>query len=207
MLFTGPMRLGGVVPVRLRHVSGQGRDCGLVLGGARPYRPAGETVCLPLPSACAAGQCLAAITFAGSARGAFAAFHAAAAARCAAALEPTLARSSWTAAWQISSPTRNFGSYSALLLRKNGWFLALSDAGGLLRFRRAFTRPEPGSRLATCRSPAIPTKATATSNRPRGIPHGTIWLGLEGLNAILPFARRWHDCPARTARCDGRLGL
>ncbi|WP_165912176.1 esterase-like activity of phytase family protein [Novosphingobium sp. PhB165] len=94
-------------------------------------------------------------------------------------------------AWQIRSRTHRFGSYSALLMRKDGSMLGLSDSGNFLRFR------PPGESQAHSRIGELPL-SNGEAKEDRDVESatedsdGTIWLGLEGKNAIYRMTPKFH---------------
>ncbi|HSG34775.1 MAG TPA: esterase-like activity of phytase family protein [Sphingomonadaceae bacterium] len=87
--------------------------------------------------------------------------------------------------WALTSPIRDFGSYSALLALEDGVLLALSDRGRFLRFdprRRegrdvaigpVFSEPEDAKHM---RDIEAATRDAAS---------GRIWAALEGRNALI----------------------
>lgn len=96
--------------------------------------------------------------------------------------------------WELSSPTVDFGGFSALLPRPDGGFLALSDLGMAL----AFAHPDEAwaNRLPARLAPAgerhyvksaVDIEAAAQS------PDGeTIWLAYEGRNSIQRSDPSWN---------------
>lgn len=86
-------------------------------------------------------------------------------------------------AWQIRSNTRDFGSYSALLIRQGGALLAISDAGGYLRFHPP-GMPQGDDHLGDIPLSTGPEKRDRDVESATQDPAGTIWLGLEGSNSI-----------------------
>ena len=85
--------------------------------------------------------------------------------------------------WEMRSRTHRFGSYSALLIRPGGEMLALSDAGYSLRFR------QPGESQSDSGIGELPlsgddSKSSRDVESATQDDKGTIWLGLEGKNAI-----------------------
>ncbi|WP_313434441.1 esterase-like activity of phytase family protein [Novosphingobium sp.] len=85
--------------------------------------------------------------------------------------------------WQAHSRTHSFGSYSAILLRKGGTMLALSDSGGFLEFN-APGRSQAESRMGDLPLSNDADKAARDVESATQDDKGTIWLGLEGRNAI-----------------------
>ncbi len=94
-------------------------------------------------------------------------------------------------AWRLNSPNTHFGSYSALIIDKNGRFLAGSDHGRLLRF------DIPGSRTRA-RAPELrqfPGIGNADKfsvdleSLTRDAATSRIWAGFEGRNAIVRVSR------------------
>lgn len=87
-------------------------------------------------------------------------------------------------AWQLTSPHRDFGGYSALLQAQPGRLLAFSDRGYSLEFSEPGTPQEP-IRIA----PLLEVSARLKDNRDvesatRDPQSGRIWIGLEGRDAI-----------------------
>lgn len=87
-------------------------------------------------------------------------------------------------AWELRSRTHRFGSYSALLIRPGGEMLALSDSGNFLSFKA------PGQSQAESEIGPLPlsdgdTKEDRDVESATQDADGTIWLGLEGKNAIV----------------------
>lgn len=94
-----------------------------------------------------------------------------------------------TGAWQVTSPNQRFGGYSALLLPVPGRMLALSDAGYMLDM------PLPGSPPGPVRIAGVPgigpgiggglkqSRDVEAAVRDPG--DGTVWIALEGRNAVL----------------------
>lgn len=85
--------------------------------------------------------------------------------------------------WELRSRTRRFGSYSALLIRPGGEFLALSDSGNYLRFR-APGEPQVNSGIGELPLSDDDSKSSRDVESATQDASGTIWLGLEGRNAI-----------------------
>ncbi|WP_324697536.1 esterase-like activity of phytase family protein [Novosphingobium aerophilum] len=85
--------------------------------------------------------------------------------------------------WLARSRTHSFGSYSSLLLRPGGMMLALSDSGDYLEFR-APGESQADSRIGELALSAQPEKADRDVESATQDDKGTIWLGLEGRNAI-----------------------
>lgn len=87
-------------------------------------------------------------------------------------------------AWQLVSSHKDFGGYSALLQTQPGRLLAFSDRGYSLEFS------EPGTPQAPIRiAPLLEDSARLKDNRDvesatRDSASGSIWIGLEGRNAI-----------------------
>lgn len=94
-------------------------------------------------------------------------------------------------AWQVHSRTHRFGSYSALLMRPDGEMLALSDSGNFLRFR-APGEPQARSRLGKLPLSDNDTKEDRDVESATEDGSGTIWLGLEGRNAIFRMTPTFH---------------
>lgn len=93
--------------------------------------------------------------------------------------------------WELRSRTHRFGSYSALLMRPGGEMLALSDSGNFLRFR------EPGESQKLSAIGELPlsdddVKSNRDVESATQDEHGTIWLGLEGQNAIFRMTPGFH---------------
>jgi len=94
-------------------------------------------------------------------------------------------------AWHLRSRTHRFGSFSALLMRPDGEMLALSDSGNFLRFRA------PGESQQHSKIGRLPL-SDGDSKEDRDVESatedgsGTIWLGLEGLNAIYRLNPAFH---------------
>ena len=96
------------------------------------------------------------------------------------------------AAWQLRSPNRGFGGYSALIALTDGQFLAISDKGNTLHFSPPgavqrppfFGRVFPGEGFyKTDRDAEAATYDAATGQR---------WIGWETSNSITRFGPRWH---------------
>lgn len=87
-------------------------------------------------------------------------------------------------AWQLASPHQDFGGYSALLQAQPGRLLAFSDRGYSLEFS------EPGAAQVPIRiAPLLEDSARLKDNRDveaatRDPRTGSIWIGLEGRDAI-----------------------
>ncbi|MCT2401339.1 esterase-like activity of phytase family protein [Novosphingobium mangrovi (ex Huang et al. 2023)] len=87
--------------------------------------------------------------------------------------------------WQMASPSRIFGSYSALLPMPDRSLLALSDSGTYLRFMPpdAAARQFEAGNLLKDRSWSKAGRDVESATRdPRT---GEIWLGLEGSNSVI----------------------
>jgi hypothetical protein len=96
-------------------------------------------------------------------------------------------------AWQMSLGSYKFGGYSALVALPDKRLLAVADNGGFLTFM------PPGGRAYT---PRLGTLLTDPRNDKRGVDSesatrdpktGTIWLGLEYLNAIVRIGPHWLE--------------
>lgn len=85
--------------------------------------------------------------------------------------------------WQLRSPNSSFGSYSALLLRKDGRVLAASDRGAVLSFDIPPTSPRPefGWLAGDGQTRKTQVDIEAMTQDPAT---GRIWAAFEGSNAI-----------------------
>jgi len=87
--------------------------------------------------------------------------------------------------WQLTSPNRNFGGYSALVRPQPGRFLALSDRGLKLEF------PEPGEAAGPIEiGPLLRDQSVQKRNRDVeaaawDAASGNLWLGLEGRGVVI----------------------
>jgi hypothetical protein len=91
-----------------------------------------------------------------------------------------------TGAWALSSRNRIFSSYSALLVPGDGSLLAFSDRGRWLRLPLLDgAKARMGTVFADVGAPKNAQDIEAATRDPAT---GTIWLGLEGRNAILRMA-------------------
>lgn len=108
--------------------------------------------------------------------------------------------------WELSSPSMDFGGFSALLARPEGSFLALSDLGMALSF--ADPHSARGGRLPARLRPAGErrfVKAEADIESAAQSPDGrTIWLGFEMTNRIRRSADDWSG--GETASPEGMAG-
>lgn len=85
--------------------------------------------------------------------------------------------------WEIRSRTHLYGSYSALLMRPGGEMLALSDSGNFLIFRAPGESQDKSviGKLPLSDGDAKVDRDVESATQDG---RGTIWLGLEGKNAI-----------------------
>ena len=92
--------------------------------------------------------------------------------------------------WHLTSDRREFGGYSSLSVQ-SGVFLALSDMGHYLRFRLLRSGVVREARFADL--PALPSyggnRVDADSESMTIGPGGDVWIGFEGRNAVLRYAR------------------
>lgn len=94
-------------------------------------------------------------------------------------------------AWHLRSRTHRFGSYSALLMRPGGEMLALSDSGNFLRFH-APGESQVGSKIGRLPLSDGDAKEDRDVESATEDGSGTIWLGLEGKNAIYRLNPAFH---------------
>jgi hypothetical protein len=96
-------------------------------------------------------------------------------------------------AWHMTLGDYRFGGYSALLSLPDGRLLAISDFGQFLSFM------PPGGPRYTPRHGALLTdprndkRGVDTESATRDPKTGTIWLGLEYLNAIVRIGPHWLE--------------
>ena len=105
--------------------------------------------------------------------------------------------------WELSSPSMDFGGFSALLARPDGSFLALSDLGMALSF--ADPRGARSGRLPARLGPAGErryVKAEADiESAAQSADGGTVWLGFEMTNRIVRSFADWSG--AETVSPEG----
>lgn len=97
-------------------------------------------------------------------------------------------------AWQVKLGSWLFGGYSALLPLPDGRLLAISDGGRYL----AFAPPGSGRRAKPrfgvfLKQPMGNKSAVDIESAARDPRSGTLWLGLEGENAIVRMTPRWVE--------------
>jgi hypothetical protein len=95
-----------------------------------------------------------------------------------------------TGAWQLSSPSEQFGGLSSLLVERDGSLLALNDNGELFGFRvngaqgRGYLKPLPRPR----REMAVPAWKWDSESMQRDPVTGRIWVGFELIQRICRYA-------------------
>lgn len=100
-------------------------------------------------------------------------------------------------AWQLTSKHQFFGGYSALLITAPGRFLALSDRGYALEFSQPGVAAGPVRFAKTIEDEAVFKDNRDVESAVRDPATGTIWLALEGRNAV---ARHRADLTRETFR-------
>lgn len=102
----------------------------------------------------------------------------------------SLGRLRYLGGWHLTSRQQNFGGYSSLYVEEDR-FVALSDGGDLLRFRIDAAGNVSDSHFNEL--PAFPAYTGNRSDRDAESmtfgPGGDIWVGFEGHNAILRYAK------------------
>jgi hypothetical protein len=109
-----------------------------------------------------------------------------------------------TGAWQLTSPSEQFGGLSSLLVEQDGSLLALNDNGEMFGFRvdgaegRGYLRPLPRPR----REMAVPAWKWDSESMQRDPATGRIWVGFELIQRICRYApgfTRREGCVSPTA--------
>jgi hypothetical protein len=101
-------------------------------------------------------------------------------------------------AWHMTLGSSKFGGYSALIALPDRRLLAVADNGRFLTFmppgQRGLTAKPYTPRLGTLLTdPRNDKRQVDTESATRDPGTGTIWLGLEYLNAVVRFNPRWQE--------------